>query len=66
MMETTLKETIIGPIEEFYKNVLDFLPNLLTSILILGLGILIAIALKKIFTRLFRAVNLDRFAEKVG
>ncbi|MEF9475464.1 MAG: hypothetical protein L0958_01940 [Candidatus Mariimomonas ferrooxydans] len=65
-METTLKETIIGPIEEFYKNVLDFLPNLLTSILILGLGILIAIALKKIFTRLFRAVNLDRFAEKVG
>lgn len=65
-METTLQETIIGSIEEFYRNVLDFLPNLLASILILGLGILIAIALKKIFTRLFRAINLDRLAGKVG
>lgn len=65
-MDTTLQETIIGPIEEFYRNVLDFLPNLLASILILGLGILIAIALKKIFTRLFRAIKLDRLAEKVG
>ncbi len=65
-MNKTLQETIIEPLKELYRNVLDFLPNLLTSLLILILGVLIAIAFKKIFTRLFRAINLDKLSEKFG
>jgi hypothetical protein len=65
-MNKTLQETIIGPIKEFYRNVLDFLPDLLTSLLILVLGVLIAVAFKKIFTKLFRAISLDKLSEKFG
>lgn len=65
-MDNTLKETIIEPLREFYRNVIDFLPNLLTSLLILVLGVIIAVVLKKILTRLFSAVNLDKLSEKFG
>jgi len=65
-MEKTFRETVIGPLQEFYRNVLDFLPNLLTSLVILILGVAIAVVLKKIFTRLFRAIKLDKLSEKFG
>lgn len=65
-MNNTVRETIIEPLKEFYRNVLDFLPSLLASLLILVLGILIAVALKKIFTKLFRAISLDKLSEKFG
>ena len=65
-MNGTIQETIIEPLKEFYRNVLDFLPNLLASLLILVVGVLIAIALKMILTRLFKALNLDKISEKFG
>jgi len=65
-MNGTIQETIIEPLKEFYRNVVDFLPNLLASLLILVVGVLIAIALKMILTRLFKALNLDKISEKFG
>ncbi len=65
-MNDTVKVTIIEPLQEFYRNVINFLPNLLTALLILVLGVLIAVALKKIFTRLFSVVKLDKLSEKFG
>lgn len=65
-MDTTFQKVIIEPVKRFYTIVLDFLPNLLTSLLILGLGILIAVAMRKMFTRLFTAINLDKLSEKAG
>ncbi len=62
----TLQKLLIEPFKSFFENVLDFLPNLLTSLLILILGGVIAIALEKTFIRLFRAINLDRLSEKFG
>ncbi|GBE06126.1 MAG TPA: hypothetical protein ENH45_02815 [Nitrospirae bacterium] len=65
-MRNSFKETIIEPLQEFYKNVLDFLPDLLTSILILALGVLMAAVFKKASARLFRIINLDKLSEKYG
>ncbi len=65
-MNNTLQKVIIEPFKSFFENVLDFLPNLMTSLLILILGGAIAIALEKSFTRLFKAINLDRLSEKFG
>jgi hypothetical protein len=65
-MDNIIQKVIIEPFEGFYKNVLDFLPNLLSSLLIIILGILMAIALKRIFARLFKAINLDKLSEKCG
>ncbi len=65
-MNNTIQKPIIEPFKGFYENILDFLPNFLTSLLIFVLGIFIAIALKKIFARLFRAINLDKLSERCG
>jgi hypothetical protein len=65
-MDYTLQKIIIEPLEGFYKNIIDFLPNLLTSLLIFVLGVIIAIILKKTFTKLFTAINLDKLSEKFG
>jgi hypothetical protein len=65
-MGNTIQKIFIDPFRVFFDNVIDFLPHLLTSLLILILGGIIAIILEKIFTRLLKAVNLDRFSEKYG
>jgi hypothetical protein len=65
-MENTIDKLIIEPFESFIDNVISFLPNFLASLLIFILGVLIAVALKKTFTRLFVALGLDKFSEKFG
>ncbi len=65
-MRNAILETLIVPLKEFYKNVIDFLPDLLASLLIFILGVLIAVALKKIFARLFKVMKVDKFSEKLG
>jgi hypothetical protein len=62
----TIQKILIEPFKEFYRNVIDFFPNLLTSLLILTVGIIIAVVLKKAFTKLFLAINLDKLSEKFG
>lgn len=65
-MSNAILGTLIEPLKEFYKNVIDFLPDLLASLLIFILGVLIAVALKKIFARLFKVIKVDKFSEKFG
>jgi hypothetical protein len=65
-MNNSIQNILIDPLKEFYTNIINFLPNLLTSILILALGIFIAIYLRKAFTKLFVAINLDKVSEKFG
>ncbi len=45
---------------------LKFLPDLLTSLLLLIIGIFIGLVLKKVFLRIFRAIGLDRVSERSG
>jgi hypothetical protein len=61
-----LQSIIIEPFEQFYKNVLQFLPNFLTSLLILVIGIILGRVLNTIFLRIFRAIGLDKFSERSG
>ncbi len=65
-MRNAILETLIVPLKEFYENVIDFLPDLLASLLIFILGVLIAVALKMIFARLFKVIKVDKFSEKFG
>ena len=65
-MRNAILETLTEPLREFYENVIDFLPDLLASLLIFILGVFIAVALKKIFARLFKVIKVDKFSEKFG
>lgn len=61
-----LEKVIIEPFEKFFDKVLQFLPNFLASMLILIIGIFFALILKGIFSRLFRAIGVDKIMERSG
>lgn len=65
-MNNTLEKIVIGPVTGFINNVIDFLPSLLTSLLIFIIGVFIAVTLKKVSMRLFQTIKLDRLCEKTG
>lgn len=59
-------DIIIESFEQFYRNVLQFLPNFLAFLLILIIGIILGRVLNTLFLRIFKAVGLDKFSEKSG
>jgi hypothetical protein len=65
-MMDILRSILIEPLTRFYEGILDFLPNLLTSLLILVVGIIISKILQSVFLRIFQALHIDRFSEKSG
>ena len=50
----------------FYRKLLEFLPNFLTALILLFVGIGLAKILGKVFLRVFRAVNVDGFWDRAG
>lgn len=61
-----LERVIIEPFEGLYEKVLQFLPNLLASILLVIAGIILGTVLKAIFLRVFKAFNIDKHSERFG
>ena len=61
-----LDRAIIEPLEKFYDRMLVFLPNILAFVVIFIVGIMAAWVLKKAFLRLFKYINLDKIAERLG
>ena len=59
-------DIIVESFEQFYKNVLQFLPNFLAFLLILIIGIILGRILNALFLKIFRAVGLDKLSEKSG
>ena len=62
----TIQRIFIEPFQKCYENLLFFLPNLLTSLIILIIGIVLAYVLKIVVSQFLRAIKLDRFAERSG
>lgn len=65
-MNGFLDRVIVGPFDRFLERVVEFLPDVLTSILILTAGLVLSVILKSAFRRFFRAIKLDKFSEKSG
>ena len=61
-----VQRIFIEPLQKCYENMLVFLPNLLTSIVILIAGVVVAYLLKIVISRILKAVKVDRFAERFG
>lgn len=50
----------------FYRKLLEFLPNFVTALILLLVGIGLAKILGLVFLRVFRAVNVDGFWDRAG
>ncbi len=61
-----VQRLFIDPFNRFLDNLLLFLPNFLTALVILLVGLLLGALLKLIFVRLFRAVGIDGLCERTG
>ncbi len=57
---------LIEPLRNFVENLMRFLPNILTSLLILIIGIVLAFCLKIFFHQVFRFSRLDSFLDRSG
>lgn len=65
-MKDLLDKVIVIPIERFLNRLIQFLPDILTSLFIFSVGIVLGIILKRIFLRFFNTVKMDRFSERYG
>jgi hypothetical protein len=61
-----LQRLFIDPFNRFLDNLLFFLPNFLTALVILLVGLLLGALLKMAVVRLFRAVGIDGLCERTG
>ena len=62
----TFERIVVEPFERLFEKIVQFLPNLLTSVLILIVGIAVAGLMRTIFGRLFRALHIDKHLERIG
>jgi hypothetical protein len=61
-----LERVIIEPFERFYERIIEFLPNLLTALLLAALGIAAGALLRYAAVRVFRALGMDKLSERSG
>ncbi len=58
--------TVLSPVEDMWHRVLAFLPTLVSVIVILIVGWLIAALVQKVVTRFLKLARLDSISEKIG
>ena len=58
--------TVIQPVEQMWTNVMGFLPTLISVILILLVGWMLAALVQKVITRFLKLARLDTVSEKIG
>ena len=58
--------TVVQPVETMWNNVMGFLPTLVSVIVILIVGWLIASLTQKVITRFLKLARLDSVSEKIG
>ena len=61
-----IQRIIIEPFERCLERFLTFMPNLLAAVALLIFGIVLGSVLRLIFLKVFRAIQLDKAAERMG
>ncbi len=65
-MENVVDTIITEPLKEFFQQLIAFLPDLLSAVIILVIGFIGAWILKKILVKALTLLNADGFCEKMG
>ncbi|HMK57396.1 MAG TPA: hypothetical protein VK448_12230 [Dissulfurispiraceae bacterium] len=61
-----LDRIFVEPIEQFCEKIIRFMPNMLTSVAMLLIGVVAGSVLRWLFLRVFSAVNIDKYCERFG
>ena len=59
-------DLIIEPLKNMYRELAMFLPNLLAMLIIIVIGILVAWLVRAGVLKLFKAINLDSWSDRMG
>ena len=65
-MEGFIQRVLIDPMQQFLDRAADFLPNLLTAIFLLILGLMVAWLVKHLIVRFMKVCQIDSFCGKSG
>jgi small-conductance mechanosensitive channel len=65
-MNISLDKYLIEPVQEFFKKLLDFMPNLLSAIIIIVVGIILANVFRLIFVKVLKVIHFDNGCERIG
>lgn len=65
-MKDLLDAVVTGPFKEFIQQVIDFLPNLISSLIILIVGLIISWLIEKLLIKLLDMFKTDKFAQRAG
>ncbi len=67
-MEVSLdfNQLVVQPLVEMVKGIVAYIPNIISSLLIIILGVLLAVIAKYLVTIFLRSVGFDSFSQKIG
>ncbi len=65
-MKNIFERLISEPLEGFLERFIQFLPNLISAILLLIVGLFFGLLTKQGFSRFFRLLKIDEFSERHG
>jgi hypothetical protein len=57
---------LLNPVQAMINKVLDFLPNIFSAALILGVGWLVARIVQRVVANLLAAIGTDQFSDRIG
>lgn len=66
IMEKFLDKVFIEPFKEFLEKVAVFLPNFLTTLVLIIVGLVIAWLLKSVVAKVVQFLKVDYFSERIG
>ncbi len=61
-----MKRLFLEPLKTFWESILNFLPNLISFLFILSIGIIFALLVKIILKKIFSLFKLENFSERHG
>lgn len=66
MESSFIKRLFIEPFARFYDNVIQYLPNVMSFVLVIVAGFVLGRILRVISVYLFRFIHIDKFSERSG
>ena len=65
-MMNTFETVLIGPLIEMLRTITGFIPTLVSVLVLLMIGIVVSKLVHDLALRVFKSVNLDAIADKIG